>query len=112
MPPALFAGFRVSDLEAAVDWFSRLLGADPVMRPNDDEAVWEIAEDRFVYVERSPGRAGHSHATVFLDDLDGFLTTAGFAPAATETYDTGVRKVIFRDPDGNEFGVGGGPPPS
>jgi catechol 2,3-dioxygenase-like lactoylglutathione lyase family enzyme len=109
MPPALFAGFWVSDLEAAIAWYSALLGAGPVMRPNDDEAVWEIADDRYVYVERAPDRAGHSHATVFLDDLDGFLTAAGVAPASTETYENGVRKVVFRDPDGNEFGVGGAP---
>ena len=107
MPPALFAGFWVSDLDVAIAWYSRLLGVEPVMRPNDDEAVWEIAEDRFVYVERASDRAGHSHATVFLDDLDGFLTTAGVAPATTETYGNGVRKAVFRDPDGNEFGAGG-----
>ena len=26
-----------------------------------------------------------------------------------ETYENGVRKVTYRDPDGNEIGFGGGP---
>src|SRR6266511_1691638 len=29
--------------------------------------------------------------------------------ASQETYGNGVRKVIYRDPDGNEIGFGGGP---
>lgn len=30
-------------------------------------------------------------------------------PADRETYGNGVRKVIYRDPEGNELGIGGGP---
>jgi len=29
--------------------------------------------------------------------------------AARQTYGNGVRKVIYRDPDGNELGFGGAP---
>ena len=32
----------------------------------------------------------------------------GIEPAERETYGNGVRKVIYRDPDGNEIGYGGG----
>ena len=34
----------------------------------------------------------------------------GIEPASQETYGNGVRKVIYRDPDGNEIGFGGAPP--
>jgi len=34
---------------------------------------------------------------------------AVWEPATRETYSNGVRKVTFRDPDGNEIGYGGGP---
>ena len=37
------------------------------------------------------------------------VAARGLEPAERETYDNGVRKVTFRDPDGNEFGFGGGP---
>jgi hypothetical protein len=30
-------------------------------------------------------------------------------PAVLETYEDGLRKVIYRDPDGNEIGFGGSP---
>ena len=112
MPLELFAAIHVRDRAAAITWYSRLLGADPVFLPNDVEAVWELAEHRYLYVEEGTEHAGHSALTAFLDDLDGFLTTArgrGLEPDLVETYDNGVRKAVFRDPDGNEIGFGGAP---
>ena len=40
------------------------------------------------------------------------VRSRGIEPALEETYDNGVRKATFRDPDGNEFGFGGMPAPS
>jgi hypothetical protein len=37
------------------------------------------------------------------------IAERGLEPAEHETYANGVRKVIFRDPDGNEIGFGGAP---
>jgi hypothetical protein len=50
--------------------------------------------------------------TIFLDDLDAVvqrIADRGIEPAERETYANGVRKVTYRDPDGNEIGFGGGP---
>ena len=50
--------------------------------------------------------------TVFVDDLDAQLAeidARGLTPADIETYANGVRKAIFRDPDGNEVGFGSTP---
>lgn len=108
----LFAGIYVSDLAAAEEWYQRLLGAEPVMRPNDVEIVWELADHRYLYVELRPEHAGHALQTLFLGGFDGFLAAAaerGLTPATSETYDNGVRKATFRDPDGNEVGIGGAP---
>ncbi|MFI5497173.1 VOC family protein [Actinoplanes sp. NPDC051859] len=113
MTVELFAGIPVTDRAAALAFYERLFGAPPAFFPNDDEAVWELAEHRYVYIERRPDQAGHAMNTLFLDDLDAFAAAAaerGVEPATRETYDNGVRKLIYRDPDGNEFGVGGGPP--
>jgi hypothetical protein len=52
-------------------------------------------------------RAGHTLHTVFVDDLDARIeriSARGIEPAAREAYGNGVRKVIYRDPDGNEVG--------
>jgi hypothetical protein len=35
------------------------------------------------------------------------MITSGSPPAPQEAYGNGVRKVIYRDPDGNEIGFGG-----
>ena len=107
----LFAGIPVSDFAAARDYYERLFG--PVaFFPNDVEAVWELADHRFVYIEHLPEHAGHAKHTVFVDDLDavlGEIAGRGLKPAQRETYDDGVRKVTYRDPDGNEIGFGGAP---
>ncbi|SCF19582.1 Glyoxalase-like domain-containing protein [Micromonospora viridifaciens] len=108
----LFAGLPVSDFQRALIWYERLLGNEPAFLPNATEAVWELAEHRYLYIEELPERAGHALHTVFVDDLDQRVESIagrGITPASRETYGNGVRKVIYRDPDGNEIGFGGAP---
>jgi catechol 2,3-dioxygenase-like lactoylglutathione lyase family enzyme len=106
----LFAGVPVSDFARAREWYERLLGAEPSFLPHDTEAVWEVAEHRFVYiVERSEG-VGHAVCLVFVEDLGavlGGLAGHGIEPVADEIHENAVRKVTFRDPDGNEIAFGG-----
>jgi predicted enzyme related to lactoylglutathione lyase len=108
----LFAGLPVGDYANALAWYERLLGSEPSFVPNATEAVWELAEHRFVFIEVRPEHAGHAMHTIFVDDLDArvdAITDRGIEPAERETYSNGVRKVTYRDPDGNEIGFGGGP---
>jgi catechol 2,3-dioxygenase-like lactoylglutathione lyase family enzyme len=107
----LFAGLRVRDFQAARAWYDRLLG-EPTFFPHATEAVWTLAENRSVYVVEHPDGAGNSVVTIFLDDLDGqvaAIADRGLQPDDHEMYSNGVRKVIYRDPDGNELGFGGAP---
>ncbi|MGW3953535.1 VOC family protein [Streptomyces sp. NPDC004752] len=109
----LFAGIPVNDYAAALDWYERLLGFPPTFVAGDTESVWELAEHRYVYVEHRPGRAGHAMHTVFVDDFDARvagIAERGLRPVQRTTYANGVRKAIYRDPDGNEIGFGGAPP--
>lgn len=108
----LFAGMAVSDYKRAVSWFERLLGTPATFEASDVECVWSLADQRSIYVELRPERAGRGMVTVFVDDLDEFVDAAarrGVRPDMQETYGNGVRKVTFRDPDGNEVGFGGAP---
>ncbi|HTJ37016.1 MAG TPA: VOC family protein [Dactylosporangium sp.] len=108
----LFAGISVTDLATAQGWYTRLFGAAPSFFPNDVEAVWELAENRFVYIEQRPEHAGHTLNTLIVDDLDATvvgITERGLTPSSTETYDNGVRKITYTDADGNETGFGGLP---
>jgi hypothetical protein len=106
----LFAGIAVSDFDRAVDWLERLLGESAAFEAHETERVWTLAEHRMIYVVLQPEHAGHSLLTWFPDDFDAFLASAAsraISPDTLETYDNGVRKATFRDPDGNELGVGG-----
>jgi predicted enzyme related to lactoylglutathione lyase len=108
----LFAGIPVSDYAAALEWYELLLGSPPTYVVSETEAVWELAEHRSVFIEHRPGHAGHALHTVFLDDFDTVvagITERGLEPARRETYGNGVRKAVYRDPEGNEIGFGGAP---
>lgn len=108
----LFAGISVRDLAIALEWYEQLLGYPPTFFPNDIEAVWELAEHRYLYIEHRPDHAGHALNTVFVDNLDTLImgiAERGLEPTLRETYDNGVRKITYRDPDGNEIGFGGAP---
>ncbi|MEU3739689.1 MULTISPECIES: VOC family protein [unclassified Streptomyces] len=108
----LFAGIPVRDYTTAVAWYERLLGGPPSFLPNDTEAVWELAEHRYVFIEVRPEHAGHALHTLFVEDFDtrvARIAERGLKPDTRETYANGVRKATFRDPDGNEIGIGGGP---
>jgi catechol 2,3-dioxygenase-like lactoylglutathione lyase family enzyme len=115
MEADLFAGIAVSDFSRAVDWYERLLGEPRSFEATDTEYVWTLSEHRSIYVELLPQRAGYAMVTAFFadpHDLDRFVESAaarGIHHETTETYGNGVRKVIYRDPDGNEVGFGGRP---
>ena len=108
----LFAGIPIRDYAAAVSWYEQLLGAAPSFLPNDTEAVWELADHRYLYIDVQPEHAGHAMHAIFVGDFDvriSQIAERGLEPAKRETYANGVRKVTFRDPDGNEIGFGGAP---
>src|SRR5512138_2600955 len=108
----LFAGIPVRDYAGALVWYERLLGAPPTFLPNETEAVWELAEHRYVYIEHLPERAGHARHTVFVSDFDvrlAQIADRGLEPATREVYSNGVRKATYVDLDGNELSFGGGP---
>ena len=107
----LFAGLPVRDFAAARAWYERLLG-EPTFLPHATEAAWTLAEGRSVYIVQDADRAGQGLVTVFVENLDeevAAIAARGLEPDERETYSNGVRKLIFRDPDGNEVGFGGAP---
>ena len=111
MPLHLFAGLRVRNFHATRPWYDQLLG-EPSFFPHATEAVWTLAENRSVYVAEHSDGAGTSVALIFVDDLDACvaeIAARGLEPVDIETYSNGVRKAVYRDPDGNEVGFGGAP---
>lgn len=105
----LFAGFGVSAIAPALDWYQRFFDSEPSFRPNDREAVWQVNDNGWFYVEQL-ARFGNSMTMLMAEDLDGVvagLADRGFTPARIEEYDEGMRKVVYADDDGNELSYGG-----
>lgn len=106
----LFAGIRVGDYETAKAWYERLLGAAPSFIPHATEAVWELAEHRFLFIVKDDERAGGATHTIFVGNLDSLvaeIAARGIEPDERVTYPGKARKAIYRDVDGNEIGFGG-----
>jgi predicted enzyme related to lactoylglutathione lyase len=108
----LFAGIPVSNYSAVLAWYQQLLGDEPAFFPTETEAVWELAEHRYLYIEERVDRTGNAVVTMLVDDLDGVVSqiaARGIEPVKQETYENGVRKIIYNDPEGNEIGYGQSP---
>lgn len=108
----LFAGFPVSEFEVSLSWYNQFFGCPPAFLPNKEEAVWRLAEHRYFFIKVHIEWAGHAYNLVFLSDFDAFIdqvTERGIDPTEKETLPDGTRKIIYRDPDGNEIGFGGPP---
>jgi hypothetical protein len=74
--------------------------------------VWELAEHRYVYIVQRPQHAAHAMHTIFVDNLDALvaqIADRGLDPVERETYAKSVRKITYRDLDGNEIAFGGAP---
>ena len=99
----LFAGVPVSDLDAGIDWYTRFFGRPPD-RLAGTEALWEIEEHAWLFIEPSRKLAGAGRITLAVTGLDGLLeglAARGIDHGAIETYSNGVRHVKIPDPDGN-----------
>jgi hypothetical protein len=92
-----------------VEWYKRLLGAKPTFYPNDIEAVWQLAEDRYVYMIQDANRAGGAVSMIWVDDPISEvarIAERGLEPVRVEKHDQ-VWKYVFHDGNGNETGIRG-----
>jgi glyoxylase I family protein len=111
---AVFAALPVGDLDAAVEWYGRLIGRAPDARPAPHIAEYYLSAERdpgrgTLQLRADAERAGGGLATINLDDLSGASAAlAGLGvsletrriPIAAETV-SAVTVGTFVDPDGN-----------
>ena len=105
----LFAGIAVADLDAAIEWYERLLGGPPDMTPNEIERTWKLTDQSWIYVVTDPERAGRGLVTVMVDDLDERLAAIrerGIEVGEVEQINERTRKAEIVDPEGNRIGFG------
>jgi catechol 2,3-dioxygenase-like lactoylglutathione lyase family enzyme len=99
---ALIAGVPVSDLDAAIDWYTRFFGRPPTLRVGD-EVLWDTDEHATLFIEPNPAHAGTGRITFAVTGLDELLEhlAAEGIEHEIETYSSGDRHVKIPDPDGN-----------
>ena len=99
----LYAGVPVADLNASIDWYTRLLGRPPDMRAGD-EILWDLDEHATLFIEPNAAHAGSGRITLGVVGLDALLErlgAEGIDHEPIETYSNGVRHAKVPDPDGN-----------
>jgi catechol 2,3-dioxygenase-like lactoylglutathione lyase family enzyme len=99
----LYAGVPVADLDASIDWYTRLFGRVPDFRAGD-EILWQIGASGTLFIEPDAERAGTGRITLSVTGLDALLKALAVRRIdheAIETYSNGVRHVKIPDPDGN-----------
>lgn len=99
----LIAGVPVSDLEAAIDWYTRFFGREPDLRAGQ-EILWDVVGHGTLFIEPDESRAGSGRITFAVRGLDEMLvqlTARGIGHGPVETFPDGLRHVTVPDPDGN-----------
>ena len=91
----LFAGVPVSDLDASIDWYTRLFGRLPTVRVGD-EVLWDIDEHATLFIEPNPAHAGSGRITLGVTGLDALLERCGLDHEPIETYS--ARRAAREDP--------------
>ena len=107
----LYAGVPVADLDASIDWYTRLFGRPPDMRAGD-EILWDVDEHATLFIEPNAEHAGAGRVTLGVAALDALLerlAAQGIDHEPIETYSTGVRHTKVPDPDGNALAFAEGP---
>jgi catechol 2,3-dioxygenase-like lactoylglutathione lyase family enzyme len=101
-----FASVAVADLDAATDWYTRLLEREP-SRPMPEVAEWTFPRGGVLQVYQTPERAGQGSCTLSVTDID--EVTARLDAMGVDTGDrpetATVRTLMVRDPAGNHVAV-------
>jgi catechol 2,3-dioxygenase-like lactoylglutathione lyase family enzyme len=98
------AALAVRDIDAAVDWATRLLGRPPDARPMDTLVEWHFEPQGALQLVLDPARAGGSVVTLQVADIAAAQTELAGRGVDLDYDDTTSTKVKFAqltDPDGN-----------
>lgn len=100
----LFASVPVQDLRASLEWYEKLFGRAADIIANENEVMWCVAGNGWLYVVQDPERAGRTVVTVSVSDLDRFvadLESRGIGAEPIQPVGDDGRKANVMDADGN-----------
>lgn len=102
----VFTSVAVADFHSTLAWYERLMGRQPDMIPNDNEAVWQLSGKAWLYIIGDAQRAGKTLITLLVDDLDDHVAEfneRGISFEFVEKDSKMYRRVAVTDPEGNTF---------
>jgi catechol 2,3-dioxygenase-like lactoylglutathione lyase family enzyme len=103
----VLAALAVSDVDAALSWYERLLGRPADALPMDGLAEWHYPQSGVIQLVEDTDRAGRSLLTLGVDDLERellLLRERGLdAGAMDDTSSDKVKFATVTDPEGNEI---------
>ncbi len=99
------ASVAVIDLNAAVDWYGRLLGKPPDSRPMPEVAEWKFERGGWLQVYQLPERAGSGSFTLAVSSIGEQVAELGKLGIDTSQRTSGdkVKTLMITDPDGNHI---------
>ena len=109
----LHADLPVDDFETAYAWYQIFFSRRADARPQDGEALWQVAGGGWIALVADAERSGSGRVTMLVDSLEdhvGHLAMRGIAPESVETVPGGVRRATMLDPAGNTITISESPP--
>jgi hypothetical protein len=99
------ASVAVKELNAAVDWYGRVLGKPPDSRPMPEVAEWKFERGGWLQVYQLPERAGSGSFTLAVSSIGeqvAELDKLGIDTSQRISSDR-VKTLMITDPDGNHI---------
>ena len=99
------ASVAVKDLNAAIEWYARVLAKQPDSRPMPEVAEWKFERGGWLQVYQLPDRAGSGSFTLAVSNLEEHVTqlTSLGIDTSQRSSGTKVKTLMIADPDGNHI---------
>ncbi len=101
----VLASVPVRDVDAAAEWYERLLGQPP-SRPMDEVAEWKFEGGGGLQAYQASDRAGGGSATLAVTGIDGHADALRALGIEAQVVGTDrVKTLMIKDPDGNSIAL-------
>jgi hypothetical protein len=99
------ASLAVTDIAAAISWYSRLFDRAADTQPMPNLAEWKFPNGGWVQIYQGVERAGKGSVTLSVDNLEQHISALQKLGVDTHDYGTNtqVKTLMIKDPDGNSI---------
>ncbi|HEY6527725.1 MAG TPA: VOC family protein [Cellvibrionaceae bacterium] len=101
------ASLAVSDIAAAISWYSRLFDRAADTQPMPNLAEWKFPNGGWLQIYQGIERAGKGSVTLSVDNLEQHISALQKLGVDTHDYATNVhvKTLMIKDPDGNSIAL-------